>query len=186
MERRARARTFARPPLRSAVPPGLGARKGQWKERGRARTFARPPLRSVAPLGLVARKGQWKERLRADFCAPSFEERRSPGTGGQEGPMERRGCARTFACPPLRSAVPAGLVARKGQWKESLRADFCAPSFEERRSAGAGGQKGPMERRGCPRTFARPPSRSAVPPRLATRKGPWKEEAARGLLRALL
>ena len=38
------------------------------------------------------------KRLRADFCAPSFEERRSPG-----------------------------LVAGKGQWKERLRAGFlCA------------------------------------------------------------
>ena len=56
--------------------------------RGCARTFARPPLRSAVPPGLAARKGQWKERLRADFCAPSFEERRSPGTGGREGPIE--------------------------------------------------------------------------------------------------
>ena len=46
------------------------------------------------------------KRARADFCAPSFEERRSPGTGGQEGPMEGK----------------------------AARADFGAPSFEERRS----------------------------------------------------
>ena len=45
--------------------------------------------------------------------------------------MERRGCARTFARPPLRSAASPGLAAAKGQWKERLRADFCAPSFEK-------------------------------------------------------
>ena len=104
------------------------------------------------------------KRLRADFCAPSFEERCSPGTGGQEGANGRRGCARTFARPPLRSAVPPGLAARKGQWKE----------------------EGPMERRGCARTFARPSLRSGGLRGLVTRKGQRKEEAARGLLRALL
>ena len=201
-ERRGCARTFARPPLRSAVPPMEG-------KRARA-DFWRPPLRSAAPPGLVARKSQRKERSRADFCAPSFEERRSPGTGGQKGLREGRGCARTFARSPLRSAVPPGLVARKGQWKERLRArtlacpplrsavprrrkgqwkeeaaraDFCAPSFEERRSPGIGGQQGPVERRGCARTFARPFEETLG---LAARKGQMEGKAARRLLRALL
>ena len=113
------------------------------------------------------------KRLRADFCAPSFEERRSPAIGGRQGSMEGKVARGLFVRPPLRSAVPPGLVARKSQRKERLRADFCAPSFEERRSPV---QEGPMDRRGCARTFARPPLRSAVPPGLVARKGQWKEE----------
>ena len=60
MERRGRARSFARLPLRSAVPPGLVARKGQWKEEAARGLFARPSLRRCSP-GLATRKGQWKK-----------------------------------------------------------------------------------------------------------------------------
>ena len=189
MPRRGCARTFARPPLRSAVPPGLAARKGLWKKRLCARTFARPPLRSAVPPGLAARKGQWKERLRADFCAPSlrsavppglvarkgpwkerlhadfcarsFEERRSPRDWWPARTNGRKDRARTFARPPLRSAVPRDWWP----WKERSRADFCAPSFEERRFPRNWRPGRANGRKGRARTFARPPLRSAASPR---------------------
>ena len=66
------------------------------------------------------------------------------------------------------------------------RADFCAPSFEERRFPRNWRPGRANGRKGRAQTFARPPLRSAVRPGLAARKGQWKEEAARGLLRALL
>ena len=113
MERRGCARTFARPPLRSAGPPGLVARKGEWDDSLRADFRARI-FEERRFAGLVARKGQWKEEAAGLFCAPSFEERRSPRTGGQEGPMERRGCAQIFARPPLRSAASPGTGGQEG------------------------------------------------------------------------
>ena len=71
--------------------------------------------------------------------------------------MQRRSRARNFARPPLRSAVPRDWWPGRANGKKKLRADFCAPFFEE--------------------TF---------PPGLVVSKRQWKEERARGLLRALL
>ena len=130
MERRSCARTFARPPLRRRFPRNWWPGKASGMKRLRA-DFCAPSFEERRSPGIGGQEGPMEgKRARADFCAPSFEERRFAGIGDQEGPVEERGCARTFARPPLRSAFPPGLVAGKDQWKERSRADFCAPSFE--------------------------------------------------------
>ena len=98
--------------------------KRQWfmaSFRARHRVVGASAKTAAAAKAFSSASGIWRPLAGDAFPrkrAPFFEERRSPRTSGQEGPMERRGCARTFARPPLRSAVPPGLVARKGQRKE--------------------------------------------------------------------
>ena len=88
MDRRGCARTFARPPLRSAASPRTGSQKGPMEGKVARGLLRAPPLRRRFPRDWRRGRANGKKRLRADFCAPSFEERRSPRTGGQEGPVE--------------------------------------------------------------------------------------------------